>query len=95
MGKEKIFEYESIQDTETLAEYLYALADGFKKGRLEFSRSGETVELNPRGLLEFYLEAKADGKARKLKFKLGWKEEPIPRNAETEPLLIKAGDRDS
>ncbi len=68
------FKHESLQDTESILEYLDALRSGFESGQIVFSTKSNEVILEPKGLIQFDLEAKRKGDRRKLILKFNWKE---------------------
>ena len=46
------FTHESLQDAGSIADYLLALNDGFKKGQLTLEEGEEALILEPRGPLD-------------------------------------------
>ena len=95
MVTKKRFEYNSVQDVESIADYLNALIEGFQKGELEFSYGDQEVLMHPRGLLGFSLEASTKGSRRKIKLKIRWEESAEEREPDKAPLIIKAGGGDA
>src|SRR6478672_7451377 len=95
MGKDERqeFHFESLQDGQSIGQYLGALADGFRSGRLEFRTGERTIELEPRGLLKFELEADQKGDRVKMVLKFAWKRTDAGRPAEPR-LVIAPGEAD-
>lgn len=93
MSERRHFRYESVQDLETIIDYLQTVADGFKKGSLVFNHESDEVAFHPQGLVGFTVDAKLTGPRRKLTLKFGWKEE-IEEVGHQEPLIMRAVDKD-
>ncbi len=83
------FKLESIQDRESIIQYLNALKEGFESGRLSFSTKQRKFEIEPQGLISFNVKAKRKDRKIKLELKLAWEErkeeKPEPVN---DPLVI-------
>jgi amphi-Trp domain-containing protein len=90
----KRFEYDSIQDVHTIIKHIEAIADGFRNGKLDFSYKDQELNLNPKGLLEFSLEASSKGRDCKLKLKFKWEEKPREKGTLREPLIIRTNKTD-
>lgn len=73
MSEEK-FVFDSLQDSETIRDFLSSLTDGFEKGCITLSTNGDEIELAPKGLLNFMVKAKKKGSANKLSIKVAWKD---------------------
>lgn len=88
MAEEKFF-FDSLQDCETIADFLQALTDGFAQGKISLSSNGDSIELCPSGMLGFNVKAKKKRGASKVTIKISWKEsgqdEPCP------PSPLKVG----
>jgi len=84
---DEIFEYETIQDRETVVGYLKAITDGFREGVLLFGTADRKVILQPRGLVKVALEAKRKKNRNKLTFKISWRDDREDRMA-GEPGLV-------
>lgn len=89
---DKRFRHESVQDTDTIKEYLQALVDGMSNRKLVFQSGDERVELTPVGLLEFALKARAKGEDRRVTFTITWKEADPDQAAEKPGLAISSGE---
>lgn len=74
MANEKKFTFESIQDNQTIKDFLGALVEGFEKGRIVLSTDADEIIMNPCGLLNFVVKAKKKGGESKISIKVGWKE---------------------
>ncbi len=90
-AREGKFTYESVQDAETLAGYLRALTEGFEKGAMRFTRQDLDLELKPKGLISFAVEAKGREGRMKLNLKFAWRESPQSRTPEEDVLEITPG----
>ena len=71
------FEYESYQDLDTIQKFLESLNQGFAKERIIFSSGDDTIELEPKNLLKFSVQAKKKEDKTKLSIKISWKEGKI------------------
>jgi amphi-Trp domain-containing protein len=85
------FDHESAQDAQDLAEYLEALAQGFIQGKMRFSNKGTRLELHPKGLITFAVEAKAIRGRMKLNLRFTWREDTPESESEHSPLVIDSG----
>lgn len=83
MAAEDKFEFESIQDSQTIKDYLQSLVDGIDKGRIVLSTDGSELELNPALLIKFEVKAKKKGDSTKLTLRLSWRQ-PESGGAEAE-----------
>jgi amphi-Trp domain-containing protein len=80
--------HEALQDTDTVARYLHAIADGLASGNLRFSNEDLELQLHPRGLVAFELAVgKERGRAR-VRLRLTWREDP--KKDATEGLEISS-----
>ena len=83
------FRHESLQDCQSIINYLIALKDGFESGALLFSTDGRNLVLKPDGLINLNVEAKRKGEEIKLSLKMRWSENEGGGNPEDQPLLIE------
>jgi len=70
------FNHESLQDAQSITNYLQALGQGFAQGALRFSTDDRQLNLAPRGLITMEVEAKRKGPDVKLTLKFRWSEGP-------------------
>ncbi len=84
------FKFESVQDLESILPYLDALRDGLAKGRLRLVSKDREVVLEPRGIINFDVEARRKGNRLKLQLKLSWKAEEDPDLGE-DAFQVEAG----
>lgn len=84
------FKYESFQDGETLVEYLEALADGFSRGSLQLASDGESVLLEPQGLLRFRVKAQRGTYRSRLIIKVSWREGLLAPDSDPAPLRVSS-----
>lgn len=81
--------HEALQDRETVARYLHAIADGLASGTLRLASDQYELELHPQALIGFELNAHRDrGKAR-IRLRLTWREDPSARQG-IEGLQIRS-----
>lgn len=88
----KEFEYESLQDPNTIVEYLHALADGFRKGQLALSSNGTELVMTPRGTLRMAVEAKQSKHRARMTLRVSWRIDGPGERESTGPLKISAGE---
>ena len=87
-SEDREFEYESLQDRETIVRYLGAIAEGLEKGRLLLATNGEQFALDAPGLLRFDVQAKQKRDRAQLSLRLSWKNHKAARELRVEPLTI-------
>lgn len=83
---EGTFKHDSLQDRESVQQYLHVLQQAFASGSLRLRMGEKTLELEPGEMIEFTLEAKKKGDRRKLSLKFSWKDED--RGDEGEDSLV-------
>jgi len=90
MSKEPpVFEHESLQDPESIVEYLEALGLGFRAGRLLFAAGKQELVLKPPRLVNFAVKAKQKDDGVKLTLKITWKDKDS-KDKGHQPLRILA-----
>ncbi len=87
--KTEYFEHESLQDKESVVNYLNALAEGIAKGEILISDDDDTQILNPQNLALMSIRAKKSKNEQSLRLKLEWKQEN-DEDVDNTPLFIKA-----
>lgn len=84
------FEFEGLQDCDSIVKYLDALKKGFKQKKIVLGTDDEVIELCPDGLLSFSLEVKHKKNRNKISIKIGWRDSSAGSEA---PILdIKSDD---
>jgi len=68
------FSYDSVQDVQTIKDFLKALLDGIEKGRIMLRVADDEIVLHPSDLITFSVEAKRRVEASELSLRLSWKE---------------------
>jgi len=68
------FKHHSVQDRESVVNYLNALSDGIKKGRISIRNGGKDIELEPAELLTIEIKAEHTGDGSKLSVVLSWRD---------------------
>lgn len=74
MTQDGKFEFESVQDCQTIQKYLEALQEGFGQGRIVLISDGSEICLNPGGFMKFGVSVKKKGAENKLGIKVSWKD---------------------
>jgi len=78
MTEEKKFEMESLQDRETVCNYLEALKEGFSQGVINLSSNEENMSVVPGGLIKFTIKARKKKGEVKLDLRFRWADMEIP-----------------
>ena len=87
------FEFESLQDPESIVTYLDAVAKGFASGQLLFCSGKREMILYPQGLLRFAVRAKRKDGQVKVHLEVSWKEAKTEESS-GDKLVISAGGQD-
>ncbi|SLM32648.1 conserved hypothetical protein [Desulfamplus magnetovallimortis] len=77
MSSKDEFTHESVQDSETISEYLKALMDGFAKKQIAFDTTDKQIVLQPNNLIELEIKAKKRDGKNKITLKFAWKDTPF------------------
>jgi amphi-Trp domain-containing protein len=92
VAKKKEFEHESLQDRQSLCEYLHTVTRGVEEGRLTVSGRDGEITLEPRGLIRFELQASLKPDRGKLTLRLSWKPGSVEQEKPSDELRIRSGD---
>ena len=76
MSEIEKFDYEAIQDRQTMRQYLNALMEGIEKGKLVFSSGKEQILLAPTELIRLSVKAKRKPGKSKITMKFTWNDSP-------------------
>ncbi len=82
------FDYESIQDSITVKNFIQSLIDGIEKGRIQLNSNGEEIVLNPAQMFKFTVKARRKGGTGKISLKISWKEQNAMKILSEGPLEI-------
>ena len=81
MGMDE-FDHESIQDRQSIRQYLKTLKEGLKNGSLMFASENEKITLTPAEMMRLSVKTKKkDGKS-KLSIKLSWDDSTVESSKE-------------
>jgi amphi-Trp domain-containing protein len=69
------FRHESLQDSKTIKGVLKALTDGLASGKLSFSDADDSIELEPRGLMNLKITASQEDSLNKVNIRITWQSE--------------------
>lgn len=75
MSSSNTFNYESIQDTGSIKDFIKSLLNGLDNGKVYFASNGDEIELHPSDMLKFSVKAKKKGQTGKISIKISWKED--------------------
>ena len=84
-----VFKHESMQDLDSIIEFLNSIRDGFANRTLLLADKKKEVVFKPGGLIKFDVEAKCKDERCKLNLKFSWSEGEQPPAGED--LVIEAG----
>ncbi|MCB2183011.1 MAG: amphi-Trp domain-containing protein [Desulfobulbaceae bacterium] len=82
------FNYESLQDTETIKTYLESLIDSIQKGCINLKSNGEEISMQVDDLVKFTVRAKKKDGLNKLNIKLSWAESKDKKLDTSKPMII-------
>ncbi|NCD26976.1 MAG: amphi-Trp domain-containing protein [Deltaproteobacteria bacterium] len=74
MAQDDKFEFESVQDCQTIQKYLQALREGFEQSRIVVNSDGSEICMHPSGFMKFEVAVKKKGQENKLAIKVSWKD---------------------
>lgn len=83
------FRHESLQDAKTIKGILKAFTDGLGSGKLSFSDSDDSIELNPEGLMNLKITASQEDNMNRVNLRVTWKSEEKVRKNKT--VKVKSG----
>ena len=90
MGYDQKFVFESMQDAESIRQYLSAVMDGLSKGRLVVAAGDEQFVLQPSELLTFTVKARKRGGSGRLSLTISWRCPEEDAQATSAALKIEA-----
>jgi len=82
------FKHESLQDRQSIVQYLDAISKGFSNGKLVFANRDKQIIFEPKGLLKLDVKAKRKSDKIKLSLKVTWKEKGGDKDATANILTI-------
>lgn len=74
------FRHESLQDAKTIKGILKALTDGLASGKLSFSDADDSIELQPRGLMNLKITAVQEDNMNRVSIRITWQSEEKTRS---------------
>ncbi|MGE4293741.1 MAG: amphi-Trp domain-containing protein [Desulfovibrio sp.] len=90
MASDKKFMFESIQDNNSIRNFLDALVNGFESGRIVLSTDADEIVMNPCGLLNFEVKAKKKGGESKINIKVSWKEYGLEGGSPAKDIKVES-----
>lgn len=87
MGQEK-FSYDSIQDIESVKQYLLSLLEAFNNRRIVLKSENEELVLTMEELFRFSVRAKKKGRTNKLSIKMSWTREDDEQGDKVKSMTI-------
>ncbi|MDG4476187.1 amphi-Trp domain-containing protein [Thiovibrio frasassiensis] len=87
----KKFDYESLQDADSIKTYLVSLTDSIEKGRIILKSNGEKMVMRVDDLMKFSVQAKKKDGINKLSIKLSWSEiKPVIKDQRSSTMSIES-----
>lgn len=74
MASNSDFEFESLQDAQSIKVFLENLMEGIAKGTILLSTAQEQMELLPRSPMRFHVKARQKKDEGKISIKISWKD---------------------
>ena len=74
MSKDSLFNHVTVQDVDSLSDYLDAVREGFRQGKLTLKDKRKELTFEPQGLVDFHLGAKRTDNHCTLTLKFSWRE---------------------
>ncbi len=71
------FDHESIQDRQSIRNYLITLIEGLEKGRIVFTSEKNSVLLTPAEMIRLSIKTKKKSGKSKLTIKLSWNDSTV------------------
>lgn len=84
------FNYESLQDANSIKTYLVSLIDSIEKGRIMLKSNGEEITMNVDDLMKFTVRAKKKDGLNKLTMKISWAENKVSKEDHPSPMIISS-----
>ncbi len=88
MATEEKFNFDSLQDSESISRFLESLIDGIKNQKINLSTNGDEIELTPCGLLNFTVKAKKKADSSKISIKISWKDSSQDKDCSDQTISI-------
>jgi amphi-Trp domain-containing protein len=88
MSSDESFNYESIQDVETIRDFIQSLLQGFESGKISLSSNGDRIDLHPSDMLKFSVKAKKKSSTGKISIKVSWKEKSDSGSSPYESIKV-------
>ncbi len=73
--EEQSFKYESLQDKDSVVQYLRDILSGFENGHLELGNKRDRFFIEPEGLIKLDVKASRKQSKTKLTLQLSWNHE--------------------
>lgn len=73
VSRKRVFEHDSLEDVQSLVQYLRAVVEGFEQGKLKVSGGDEQIELEPNGLVRFEVRASQRDDRARFSLRFTWK----------------------
>ncbi len=84
------FEFESLQDSTMICNYLRSIIEGLESGKIRLATEGDEIVLNPEGLIKVVVKARKKPLSSKMTIKLSWKDEKSQESGVDSSIRIVA-----
>ena len=88
MGSSESFNFESMQDSVSIKDFVHSLLNGLHSGKVILSSNGDQIELHPSNMLNFEVKAKKKGRTGKITIKISWREVSASAPSADESLAV-------
>ncbi|SHL15689.1 amphi-Trp domain-containing protein [Desulfatibacillum alkenivorans DSM 16219] len=88
MAFEEKFEFESLQDSQTIKDFLESLIQGIENKKIQLSTNGDEILLQPNNMLKFQVKARRKKDTSKLVLKISWKNSDKGDPLDKDPIVI-------
>ena len=88
MAFDEKFEFESLQDSQTIKDFLESLIQGIENKKIQLSTNGDEILLQPNSMLKFQVKARRKKDTSKLVLKISWKNSQKGESLDKEPIVI-------
>jgi len=90
MSEEGKFEFESIQDSQSIRDFFKALMECFDNKRIILNSGNEEIVMHPGALLNFSVKAKRKGVDSKISIRIAWADTKREMKSRSQEISISS-----
>jgi amphi-Trp domain-containing protein len=90
MAIKENFEYESLHDPQSVADYIKAIRKGIAARSIRFTSGDDEMEMQPSDLLTLSVRARKKGGENQIIIKLLWKDKSVSGDSDKNKLSVKS-----